>query len=83
MKYTKKRKELIKSTPGGPNSNLLKLQANGETFTKIVTHSYREGILSGRDASSLLDVKLNRIDKIYKMIIVYPKISYCLTLKTL
>ncbi len=61
--YRKKREEKIKKTRGGPNSNLLKIYANGESFTKIVFFSYKEGVLSGREASNLLDMKLGSLEK--------------------
>ena len=52
----------------GPDANRLKLYANGKSFTEIVFYSYKEGGLSGREASHLLDMKLNRMDKIMKMV---------------
>ena len=58
-----KNKKKMKDSEGGPNANLLKIRSNGESFTKIVTFSYKEGLISGRDASNLLDVKLNRMEK--------------------
>ena len=66
---TRTKNENEKSGKGGPNVNSLKISANGESFTKIVTFSYKEGLISGREASSLLDMKLNRIkEKIIPML---------------
>ena len=64
----KKRKIKMKESTGGPDANRLKLYANGKSFTEIVFYSYKEGGLSGREASHLLDMKLNRMDKIMKMV---------------
>ncbi|MCY4513120.1 MAG: XRE family transcriptional regulator [Bdellovibrionales bacterium] len=68
-KYRLKQKMKMKKAEGGPNANLLKIYANGENFTKIVTLSYKEGLISGREASSLLDMKLNRMEKILPMLV--------------
>ena len=62
------KKKKMKDSKGGPDANLLKIYSNGENFTKIVTFSYKEGLISGRDASNLLDVKLNRMEKMLSMI---------------
>ena len=66
-KYEQKRKIQMSKSKGGPSSNLLKLYANGKSFTKIVFYSYKEGMLSGREASSLLDVKIGRMNEIMKI----------------
>ena len=66
--YRKKQKKKMKESEGGPNSNLFKIYANGESFTKIVAYSYKEGLISGREASGLLDMKLNRMEKIIPML---------------
>ena len=67
-KYKAEQKKKLKEIKGGPDSNLLKIYANGESFTKIVAYSYKEGLISGREASNLLDMKLNRIEKIIPML---------------
>ena len=67
-KYKEKKKKELKETKGGPSANLLKVKANGKSFTKIVIYSYKEGLISGRQASDLLDMKLNRIEKILPML---------------
>ncbi len=61
--YRKERDKKMKKNSGGPNSNLLKIYANGESFTKIVFFSYKEGVLTGREASNLLDMKLGNLEK--------------------
>ena len=68
-KYRVERRKKLKEAEGGPDANLLKIYANGESFTKIVTFSYKEGLISGREASSLLDMKLNRMEKILPMLV--------------
>lgn len=65
--YEQKRKNQMSKSGGHPPPNLLKLSANGKNFTKIVFYSYKEGLLSGRDASNLLDMKLGRMNKIMKI----------------
>ena len=67
-RYKIEEKKKMKELSGGPNANLLKIYANGESFTKIVAYSYKEGLISGRDASGLLDMKLNRMEKIIPML---------------
>ena len=67
-KYTMEQKIKMKDADGGPNSNVLKIYSNGESFTKIVAFSYKEGLISGREASGLLDMKLNRMEKIIPML---------------
>ena len=66
--YKKKKQIEMERSRGGPNSNRLKLYANGASFTKIVFYSYKEGVLSGREASNLLDMKLDRMDKVMKFL---------------
>ena len=66
--YQKNRKQKLKKGKGGPNANLLKINANGKGFIKIVAYSYKEGAISGREASYLLDMKLNRMEKILTML---------------
>ena len=58
-----KNKKKMKDSKAGPNANDLKNLSNGKNFTKTVFFSYKEGLISGRDASNLLDVKLNRMEK--------------------
>ena len=61
--YRKKQEQQLKKTKGGPPANMLKIYANGESFTKIVFFSYKEGVLTGREASNLLDMKLGNLEK--------------------
>ena len=63
--YRITQKKKMRDSKSGPNSNLLKIYANGESFTKVVAYSYKEGFISGREASGLLDMKLNRMEKNY------------------
>ena len=64
--YRKAQEKKMKESKGGPSASLLKIYANGESFTKIVFFSYKEGVLTGREASSLLDMKLNTLEKAIK-----------------
>ena len=64
----KLKKKKDQNPNSGPNSNSLKLIANGKSFTRIVAFSYKEGVISGREASGLLDMKLNRVEKMIKML---------------
>ena len=66
--YRITQKKKMRDSKSGPNSNLLKIYANGESFTKVVAYSYKEGFISGREASGLLDMKLNRMEKIISML---------------
>ena len=65
--YEYKKQMKMKASPGGPPPNVLKIYANGESFTRVVFYSYKEGVLSGREASNLLDMKLDRMDKVMKI----------------
>ncbi|MDE0118670.1 MAG: XRE family transcriptional regulator [Bdellovibrionales bacterium] len=67
-RYKEEQKKKMKKSDGGLNPNILKIYANGESFTKIVISSYKGGFISGRDASNLLDLKLNRMEKIIKIL---------------
>ena len=61
--YRKNMEQRMKRNKGGPPANLLKIYANGESFTKIVFFSYKEGMLTGRETSNLLDMKLGSLEK--------------------
>ena len=65
--YEYKKQMKMKESTGGPSPNVLKIYANGESFTRIVFYSYKEGVLSGREASNLLDMKIDRMDKVMKI----------------
>ncbi len=64
--YRNELEKKMKTNKGGPHASLLKIRANGESFTKIVFFSYKEGTLTGREASNLLDMKLNSLEKAIK-----------------
>jgi len=55
-------------TEGGPSYYRLKLVNDGYAFTKTVLSAYQSGRLSGRDTSSLLGVKLNKMEKLAALI---------------
>lgn len=55
---------------GGPRYGLKMALANGYYFTRVVVGAYKQGRISGRDASSLLHVKVNNIPSLEVQ--VYP-----------
>ncbi len=48
----------------GPSYYVKKLFNNGYAFTQTVISAYRNGGVSGRDASSLLEVKINHLSRL-------------------
>ena len=57
-KYKIEQKRQLKNTKRSPNPNLLKIYFNGKSFTKIAAFSYKEGLISGREASGLLERRI-------------------------
>ncbi len=53
---------------GGPSHYLLKLINNGYAFSRVVLSAYQNGDVSGRDTSSLLGVKLDKIGNLVELI---------------
>ena len=53
---------------GGPSPYLLKLINNGYAFSRVVLSAYQNGDVSGRDTSSLLGVKLDKIGNLVELI---------------
>lgn len=53
-----------KEKKGGPSYYLTKVSHNGLLYTQTVIGAYMGGRISGRDASSLLSVKLNNLSKL-------------------
>lgn len=62
--WVKKQEKKKKEQSGHPDSNLLQLRKCGNSFTHIVLNGYKSGRLSGAEASSLLDVKIERFPKL-------------------
>lgn len=53
-----------KQKTGGPHPILLKARKNGKLFCRTVLSAYNNGHVSGRDASSLLDTKINHFSQL-------------------
>ena len=53
---------------GGPSPYLLKLINNGYAFSRVVLSAYQNGGVSGRDTSSLLGVKLDKVGNLVELI---------------
>jgi Zn-dependent peptidase ImmA (M78 family)/transcriptional regulator with XRE-family HTH domain len=53
---------------GGPSPYRLKLMNNGNAFSRVVLSAYESGDVSGRDASSLLGIKLDKIGNLAEML---------------
>ncbi len=58
-----KRKQMT-ARKAGPSYYVRKLFNNGYAFTQTVISAYRNGAVSGRDASSLLEVKINHLSRL-------------------
>jgi Zn-dependent peptidase ImmA (M78 family) len=61
LEYKKQERE---RSSGGPSYYIMKVVGNGRTFTQVVISAYENGFIMGRDASSLLGVKLNHLSKL-------------------
>jgi Zn-dependent peptidase ImmA (M78 family) len=58
-----RRKQMV-ANKKGPSFYVKKLFNNGYAFTQTVISAYRNGAVSGRDASSLLEVKINHLARL-------------------
>lgn len=63
-----RQQEKESQTEGGPSPYLLKLINNGYAFSSVVLSAYQSGDISGRDTSSLLGVKLDKIGNLAELI---------------
>jgi len=63
-----KEREKASQAEGGPSPYLLKLINNGYAFSSVVLGAYQSGDVSGRDASSLLGVKLDKIGNLAELV---------------
>ncbi len=61
-------KERQVEAEGGPSFYRLKLMNNGNAFSRVVLSAYESGSVSGRDASSLLGVKLDKMENLAEML---------------
>ena len=59
-----KQKQKLKEKKGGPSYYLLQLNRNGRLFTQIVLDAFRGGYIEPTQASSLLNVKINKFPKL-------------------
>jgi Zn-dependent peptidase ImmA (M78 family) len=64
LEHKKEEKRKQKEKDGGPSYYTKMITYNGLAFTQTVFGAYSGGKLSGRDASSLLNVKLNNFKKL-------------------
>ena len=60
----KKAKQKEKDNPGGPNYFLLQLNRNSRLFTQTVLDAFRGGSIEPTLASSLLNVQINKFQKL-------------------
>jgi Zn-dependent peptidase ImmA (M78 family) len=60
----KKAKQKAKETSGGPNYFLLQLNRNSRLFTQTVLDAFRGGFIEPTQASSLLNVQINKFQKL-------------------
>jgi Zn-dependent peptidase ImmA (M78 family) len=60
----KKAKQKEKEKQGGPNYFLLQLNRNGRLFTQTVLDAFRGGIIEPTFASNLLNVQVNKFQKL-------------------
>jgi len=60
----KKAKQKERENPGGPNYFLLQVNRNGRLFTQTVLDSFRGGYIEPTLASSLLNVQVNKFQKL-------------------
>lgn len=54
----------LKAQDGGPSFYVTRVARNGYSFTHTVISAFRDGSVSGREASSLLGVKVNHLQKL-------------------
>jgi len=52
-----------KQQKGAPDWYLMRVRRNGRNFSNIVISNYKNGQITGTDASSLLGVKINNFQK--------------------
>ncbi len=57
-------RERMKSSEGGPSPYVTAVARLGYTFTRTVVSGFMSGAISGRDASSLLNVKVNNLRRL-------------------
>ena len=61
---------------GGPSYYALATMRNGRSFTRLVLSAYYTGAIYGREASSLLNVKVNNFAKLAERVQVYTRAGH-------
>jgi Zn-dependent peptidase ImmA (M78 family) len=64
LKFREEKRRQLAAMEKGPSYYVRKLFNNGYAFTQTVISAYRNGMVSGRDASSLLEVKINHLGEL-------------------
>jgi Zn-dependent peptidase ImmA (M78 family) len=64
IEFKDEERKRFNEATGGPSYYLKKAVSNGYSFTKTVINAYVGGSITGRDASSLLDVKVSNFKKL-------------------
>jgi Zn-dependent peptidase ImmA (M78 family)/DNA-binding XRE family transcriptional regulator len=64
LQREEEKKKKAKEKKGGPNYFLLQLNRNSRLFTQTVLDAFRGGIIEPTQASSLLNVKVNKFPKL-------------------
>ena len=64
IEYKRMERRRMKAAEGGPSYYTRKVFNNGYSFTQTVVSAYESGAISGREASGLLDVKVNHIGRL-------------------
>jgi Zn-dependent peptidase ImmA (M78 family) len=64
LNLKRKEKQKNKERDGGPSYYVTKISNNGLLYTQTVIGAYQGGHILGRDASSLLEVKINNLSKL-------------------
>jgi len=64
LAYREKEKEKQRKSEGGPSYYRILLNKNGKAYSRTILSAYYSGAVSGRETSSLLNVKLNNLPKL-------------------
>ena len=64
VEIKRKERRKMKSSKGAPSYYITTVSQNGYAFTQTVIGAFAGGAISGRDASSLLNVKVNNIHRL-------------------
>jgi len=64
IKWQAENREKLRNTDGGPSPYVTSVSHNGRSFTQTIVSGYLEGSISGRDASAMLNFKVNHLKKL-------------------